>query len=184
MILDLEEYVDRIAQRTVDNAKYIRQASMQRRDQVTDLHGVEFTRPSDPSIPASFFITVSRDMTYLEMFEFKLIIQPFTQLSPSVQPVIVPVAESGYRLSVDGVDVTAYLAAQYNGWIGGEGIYPSPVDGENYDLLEAACDLRAAGRIEDAEKIVSPGYKRIQVSGTSLFTVTLVLFERHAHVNR
>lgn len=184
MELTIEQAIDRLAQRSIDHSNYIRRASLQRRDQVTDLHGVEFTRSADPSIPAQFFVTLSRDMTYLEMFEFKLIIQPYTQLAPNVQPVIVPVADSGYRVSVDGIDVSAYLAAQHNGWIGGEGIYPSTQDGINYDLLEAACDMRAAGRIADAERIVAPGYKRIQVSGKSLFNATLVLFLKHAHVNR
>lgn len=184
MELELQEVIERLGARTVANSQYIRQASLQRRDQVTDLHGVEYTRASDPNLPATFYITVSRDMTYLERFGCKLIIQPYTQLAPDVKPVIVPVAESGFRMSIDGVDVTAYLAAQHGGWIGGEGIYPSAEDNRNYDFLEAACDMRAAGRIEDAEKIVQPGYKRIQVSGTSLFMVTLVLFLKHAHVNR
>ena len=184
MELGLEEVIERIGARTVENTKYIRQATLQRRDQVTDLHGVEYTRAADPTIPATFYITVSRDMTYLERFGCKLIIQPYTQLAPNVRPVIVPVAESGFRLSIDGVDVSAYLAAQHGGWIGGEGVYPGVDADRNYDFLEAACDMRAAGRIADAEKIVSPGYKRIEVSGTSLFMVTLVLFLKHAHVNR
>lgn len=184
MILEMDEYVDRIAARTVSNTKYIRQSTLQRRDQVTDLHGVEYTRAVDPAIPATFYVTVSRDMVYLERFGFKLIIAPYTQLTPDVPPVIVPVADSGYRVSVDDVDVTPYLAAQHDGWIGGQGVFPSLDPDENYDLLEAACDMRAAGDPDLAEIIVAPGYKKIEVSGTSLFMVTLVLFLKHSHTNR
>lgn len=184
MIFELDEYVDRIAERTVNNTKYIRQSSLQRRDQVTDLLGVEYTRAVDPGLPATFYVTVSRDMVYLERFGFKLIISPYSQLSPTKPPVIVPVASSGYRVKVDGVDVTAYLAAQHDGWIGGEGVFPSLDPDANYDLLEAACDMRAAGDINLAERVVSPGYKKIEVSGESLFMVTLVIFLKHSHANR
>lgn len=183
MDLGLGQYLERLAAVTIDNRERLDQSMYQRRDQTTDLHGVEYTRQAGPGAPAVFFVSISRDMIYLSRFEFKLLIAPYTQLSPSSDPVIVPVSQSGFRVAVDGVDVSAYLAAQHNGWIGGEGVYPSLDVDKNYDLLEASSDMRAEGNVDLAEKIVSPGYKRIQVSGTSLFTCTLQLTCKFSHVN-
>lgn len=184
MELSLGQYLDRIASRVVDNREKLDQSMLQRRDQMTDLHGVEYTRQAGPGAPAVFYVSISRDMIYLSRFEFKLLIAPYTQLSPSGPPVVVPIDQSGFRVSVDGVDVSAYLAAQHNGWIGGEGVYPSLDVDKNYDLLEASSDMRAAGQTELAEIIVSPGYKQIQVSGTSLFTCTMQLTCKFSHANR
>ena len=184
MILSQQEYIDKIAARTVHNTKLIRQDYLQRRDQGSDLHGVEFTRAAGPGAPATFFVSLSQDMTYIERFDFKLLIGPYTMLSPTKPPEVVPVDHSGFRVSVDGVDISAYLAAQYGGWIGGEGVYPSLQVDRNYDLLEVASDMYAEGNDQIAERIVAQGYKRIAVSGTSLFTCTLVAFVKHAHANR
>lgn len=184
MILDFEEYVDRIAEQTVDNTQLLKQDLRQRRDQVTDTHGVYFTGQGQGDIPASFYISISPDMVYLERFEFKLIIQPWTQLSPSSDPVIVPVTSSGWRITVDDIDVSAYLAAQYGGWIGGEGIYPTLDVDRNYDLLEVASDMAAEGRMDAVDRLTRSGYKRISVYGTSLFYATLVLYNKYSHSNR
>lgn len=184
MILSLDEHLGRLTARVVDNREKIERDLLQRRDQVTDLHGVEFTRNAAQGVPAVFFVSISPDMTYLTRFEFKLLISQYTQFSPTEEPIVVPVDKSGYRVSVDGVDVSAYLAAQHDGWISGEGVYPSLDIEKMYDLLEASSDMRADGNIELAERVVAPGYKRIEVSGTSLFTVTMQLTCKFGHANR
>ena len=184
MELTIDEYLNRIAARVVDNKEKLSRSLLQRRDMVTDLHGVEYTRNGGPKAPATFFLSISMDMIYLSRFGFKLLISPYTELSPTSDPTVVPLASSGFRVHVDGVDVSAYLAAQYDGWIGGEGIYPSLDPGDVYDLLEASSDLRAEGNVELAEKIVSPGYKKIEVFGTCLFTARLQPECSFSHTNR
>ncbi len=89
-----------------------------------------------------------------------------------------------FRVSIEGVDITPFLAAQYNDWIDGEGIYPVIDIGKDYDILEVASDLRAQGRYEDAEKLVSAGYKRVEISSSSPFQVTLVNYLKYNHLNR
>lgn len=184
MELTVEEYLNRIAARVADNKEKLSRSLLQRRDMVTDLHGVEYTRNGGPGAPATFYLSISSDMIYLSRFGFKLLLSPYTELSPTSPPHVVPIDTSGFRVHVDGVDVSPYLAAQYDGWIGGEGIYPSMEAGDVYDLLEASSDMRAEGDIELAEKIVSPGYKKIEVIGTSLFTARLQPTCTFSHTNR
>ncbi|MGL4695171.1 hypothetical protein [Enterococcus larvae] len=69
----LNKMAERIADRTEEN----RQSQLQRRNQVVDIYGMEFTRQGDSSHPATFYISVSPDLIYYERFEFKIIIQPF-----------------------------------------------------------------------------------------------------------
>lgn len=89
-----------------------------------------------------------------------------------------------FTVSVDGIDITPYLAAQYDSWIDGEGVYPSLDIGKDYDLLQVACDLRAEGRYEDAETLMKAGYKEIEISSSSPFQSTLVLYLKYNHLNR
>lgn len=78
MILTTQEALVRVAERTVENTKDINQKNRQRRHQVVDMYGVEYTRQGDGGAPATFYVSISPDMVFLERFEFKLIIQPFT----------------------------------------------------------------------------------------------------------
>ena len=68
----------RMAERIIDGLQHDRQNQNQRRNQVVDLYGVEYTRQGDSSNPATFYISVSPDMVYYERFEFKIIVQPFS----------------------------------------------------------------------------------------------------------
>ncbi|WP_321383205.1 hypothetical protein [uncultured Enterococcus sp.] len=69
----LNKMAERVADRTIEN----RQDQLQRRNQVVDMYGMEFTRQGDSEHPAAFYISVSPDIIYYERFEFKIIIQPF-----------------------------------------------------------------------------------------------------------
>lgn len=89
-----------------------------------------------------------------------------------------------FRISVNGVDVTEYLMAQYGSWIDGEGIYPSTEIEEDYDLLRVASVLTAEGRTEDADKLLSAGYKPVSISSSKPFQAMLVEYTRYSHTNR
>lgn len=77
MILTQEEAIVRISERVAENKNRIDRMLKQRRNQVVDLYGVEYTRQGAANAPAHFYISISPDMVYLERFEFKLIITPF-----------------------------------------------------------------------------------------------------------
>lgn len=83
MIMTEWEAVERVADRVVENTKDIKQKNRQRRHQVVDMYGVEFTRQGANGSPAQFYLSISPDMVYMERFEFKLIIQPFTMYAGS-----------------------------------------------------------------------------------------------------
>lgn len=167
----LNEYINRIAENTVRNKEQLLQDIRQRRNQVVDLQGVEYTRVGTEEYQPSFYVSISPDMIYLERFEFKLIVENATG--------------STFRVSVDGVDITAYLMAQYDGqWITGDGIYPSMDIHRNYDILEAASDMYAEGKDELANALVRPGYKKITISSDEPFTVTLHGYWKYSHMNR
>lgn len=241
MILTQQQAIERLSEKVYDNTQSIRQSLRQRRNQVVDIYGDEFTRSADSGTPARFYVSISPDMIYLERFEFKLLIQPFASYSSgmesaevvvndtslSVSDTSIAVAESGtshivtpdphkhnvspnphkhttvphthnmtsgitltpvtasnFRVYIEGIDVTAYLMAQYGSWIDGEGVYPSLAIGEDYDLLEVACDLMAEGRTADANKLTRSGYKEVRITGDAPFQATLVLYLKYSHCLR
>lgn len=241
MIITEQEAIERIAEQTVRNKERWSQALKQRRHQVVDMYGVEYTRAGDANNPARFYISISPDMVYLERFEFKLIINAFLStggartsavslevegggsadcipdstidaivngtysgggsedepsgeggsISPNphshtIVPGItsIPTTASDFRVRVEGIDVTPYLAAQYGGWISGEGVYPSLDIGKDYDLLEVASDLVGEGRKDLADKITRSGYKAIEITSGSPFSCTYVSYIKLSHQNR
>lgn len=243
MILSRDEALLRTMERTAENQKRIERSLRQRRNQVVDLYGVEYTRQGAANSPARFYISISPDMVYLERFEFKLIVQPFAStvggigmttltasgggggydvvtpedlddilnssgcsdypddtggsggpvgISPnphdhSVIPGITlqTTTANDFRVKVEGIDITPYLMAQYGGaWLNGEGVYPSLDIGEDYDILEVASDLIGEGRKADADKLVRSGYKAIEITAGSPFSITLVNYLKYSHLNR
>ena len=214
------EALERVAQVTAKNATLLRQNYTQRRDAPVDLYGIEFYRHGDANYPATFYISITPDMVYMERFEFKLIIQSFmstageigeTDLSAgpyatvqeprlilsdqAVTPnphthTITPglsstaVTASDFRVKIEGIDVTPYLMAQYDGWISGEGIYPSLDINKNYDILQVASDLVAEGNASGADLLTSSGYKKVEISSGSPFDVVLVNYLKMSHANR
>lgn len=230
------EALERVARATAKNAKDIRQENAQRRNQVVDLYGVEYYRQGDANYPATFYISISPDMVYMERFEFKLIIQAFASTAGTVgeatvtvdptslsgesgdpdvrnevlslpegsgispnphshttQPhthavtsgmSMIPTTASDFRVSVEGIDVTPYLMAQYDAWISGEGVYPMLDVAHNYDLLQVASDLLTEGEKAKADTITRAGYKKIEISSGSPFSVVLVLYSKYSHLNR
>ena len=88
-----------------------------------------------------------------------------------------------FGIKVEGIDITPYLMAQGT-WVNGEGIFPSEGILDNYDLLEVASDMMAEGRESDVEKLLSPGYKVVEISSDSPFQVILVLYLKYSNTNR
>lgn len=244
MIITEQEAIERVAEQTVRNKERWSQTLKQRRHQVVDMYGVEYTRAGDANNPARFYISISPDMVYLERFEFKLIINPFLSTGGSMTSAVsltvsgggsvdcitnqeidsivnsgnsgnsgdsgnsgnsgeegsvspnphahsiipgitsIPTTASDFRVRVEGIDVTPYLIAQYGSWIHGQGVYPSLDIGKDYDLLEVASDMVGEGRTAQADAITHPGYKAIEITSGSPFTVTLVNYLKYSHLNR
>lgn len=253
-MITIDQAINRIAEKTYENTRDINRKNLQRRHQVVDLYGVEYTRMGDANSPADIFISISPDMEYIERFQFKLIIGSFASsigsLSGGVSgdtgdtsltaggeataTVIDPV-ESTYNISFsdggvtpnphshsldniqisatpgitktfvptsavfhvivfdpytdpdasNGVDITAYLAAQYgNSWIAGQGVYPSLKIDEDYDILQVACDAEGLGRTALRKLLTDPGYKGFRITCDYPFSVTWVNYLKYSHVNR
>lgn len=223
---DIEDSISKIAEKVYDLIKYKDSSLTQRRNLVTDMYGVEFTRQATADHPATFYISLTPDLVYLERFQFKLIISPFqstvgsvsvgtltvddTKITPTVgadgsvslspnphshtvqgtMNVSAGMTEtepsaSDFRVKIEGIDITAYLMAQYsNKWITGSGVFPDSSIGHDYDILEVASDLTGEGRTSDADTLLAPGYKKVEISGSTAFAVTMVLYLKLSHVNR
>ncbi|EOL50651.1 hypothetical protein [Enterococcus caccae] len=212
--------LNKMAERIADRTSESKQGQLQRRNQVVDIYGMEFTRQGDTNHPATFYISVSPDLIYYERFEFKIIVQPFAMpigADGATGSTTVQVNETGltvnqntispnphkhttlphnhplsagvslftssvsdFEVWIEGIDVTPYLKAQYNGdWIDGEGVFP--VKGlSNYDLLKAVGFMPTWQR----GAILTPGYKKVELKGTGVFNATLVNYLKYSHVNR
>ncbi|WP_249274525.1 hypothetical protein [Candidatus Enterococcus clewellii] len=77
MRITYESALGKLAERVADRTEENRQGQLQRRNQVVDIYGMEFTRQGDTNHPATFYISVSPDIVYYERFEFKIIVQSF-----------------------------------------------------------------------------------------------------------
>lgn len=97
---------------------------------------------------------------------------------------LTPITADDFRVYLEGIDITAYLMAQYGRWIDGEGVYPSLDINKNYDILEVACDMMAEGREADVNKLTHAGYKEVRVTANAPFQVTLVNYIKLSNMNR
>lgn len=105
MLLTQDEFVSRIAERVVDNKDLLSRSMRQRRNQAVDLMGIEYTRQGGAGVPASFYLSISPDMVYMERLEFKLIIQPFTSTSGVSTGVTIPQLQPT-SLTITGGQIT------------------------------------------------------------------------------
>lgn len=253
-MITIDQAINRIAEKTYENTRDINRKNLQRRHQVVDLYGVEYSRIGDSVSPADIFISISPDMEYIERFQFKLIIGSFVSsigsLSGSVTgstgetsltaggdatATVIDPDESTYDISfagggvtpnphdhslsgisisatpgvtktyvpssavfhvivfdpytdptaANGVDITAYLSAQYNNqWIAGEGVYPSLKIDQDYDILQVACDAEGLGNTALRKLLTDPGYKGFRITCDYPFSVTWVNYLKYSHVNR
>lgn len=95
---------------------------------------------------------------------------------------------NSWRVKIHGVDITAYLMAQHDGnWITGEGIFPTNTlaDEEDfYDILAVASDMIAEGNTANANKLLAPEFKKVEVISDAPFAVTAHLYYKYSVVNR
>lgn len=85
MILTQEQAILRLSEKVYDNTRNIRQKDRQRRQTFQDLYGVEMTRQGDSATPATFYVSITSDMVFMERFEFKIVIQPFASYSNGME---------------------------------------------------------------------------------------------------
>lgn len=165
-MISYDQALTAIAERTVENRRQLKNSKNQRRASFVDLYGVEFLRQGDANNPATFYISVSPDLTYYERFAFKFQIMPFvTSVSSGTGSANLSVTESSsgvhtitpnphthnlvkglsfanttseeWRVVIGGVDITAYLMEQHDGdWIDGEGVYPNGNIGSEADFYD------------------------------------------------
>ena len=266
-MITFENAITKLAERLSDQREAKRNVSLQRRNQVVDIYGMEFTRQGDEGKPATFYISISPDLIYFERFEFKIIIESFKTpiATDGIRPEFVRVRDTeliiqdaaafntggtgltvageglmtninaispnphthdltpnphhhtipahGHHLNpnphhhetdahghtivagmsyfkstatnfeiwIDGdIDLTPYFKAQFpDQWIDGEGIFPE-AGTANYDVLEAVGYMDESMR----QRILTPGYKKIEVKGDGIFNATLVNYLKYPHVNR
>lgn len=152
---------------------------VQRRNAVVDQYGYEFHRQGDKDNPAEIGISISPDLIYFERFEWKLILSPF-KYHDGKKLQTIPSNTRNLTIKIDGIDLTPYFKAQYNGlWIGGSGVYPN-ADLGTYDVLRAVSLMDKA----EQEKVLKPGYKKVTVTADGPFDITLVNYLKYSHVNR
>ena len=86
--MTIDEALNILAEYTSDNYRDLNRKNLQRRNQVVDMYGEHSTQYSTGT--ARFYISVGKDLVYLERFQFKLIIEPFkapiSSDTTSIQP--------------------------------------------------------------------------------------------------
>lgn len=96
-----------------------------------------------------------------------------------------------WSIKIDGVDITPYLLEQHDKAVlfdEGEGVYPSndlTDDIENfYDILDVVSVMIAEGNDEDAEILLRPRLKRVQIFSDAPFGIDAYLYMKYSHLNR
>lgn len=102
----VENAIQRIAERTVDNTTELLKTRRQRRTEFTDLFGIPHTAQGDSATPAAFYISISKDMIYELQFCFKLVIQPFNMTVGNGGTDSALVTVKGRNLTTNGTTIT------------------------------------------------------------------------------
>lgn len=186
-LISYEQYMNMIAERTLDNTKQLKRGVHQRRNGMEDLYGVCFSAHATEAdkqgrYNAKFYVSLSPDYVYLHRFAFKFVIMP------SIVEDEDPSEGRDWRMSIAGIDVTAYLKEQQNGdWIEGEGIYPNnrlETLEDFYDILDVVSVMIAEGDTSNAEAIISPVFKPVVISSKKPFSVDAYLYLKYSNMNR
>lgn len=198
-VITLDQYLNSIAEKTLDNSRQLKRDVHQRRNGMEDLYGVCFsahaTEPKSGRYTARFYISLSPDYVYLHRFAFKFVIMP------SITEGEDPSEGRDWRVSigtkkVNGVyvpvDVTDYLKEQQDippedPLFEGEGVYPSNQldDREDfYDILDVVSVMYAEGEDDSAEAIIKPIFKPVEISSVKPFSVDAYLYLKYSNCNR
>lgn len=198
-VITLDQYLNSIAEKTLDNSRQLKRDVHQRRNGMEDLYGVCFsahaTEPKSGRYTARFYISLSPDYVYLHRFAFKFVIMP------SITEGEDPSEGRDWRVTigtkkVNGVyvpvDVTDYLKEQQDippedPLFEGEGVYPSNQldDREDfYDILDVVSVMYAEGEDDSAEAIIKPIFKPVEISSVKPFSVDAYLYLKYSNTNR
>ena len=226
-LMTINEYMNMLSERTVDNTKRLKRGVTQRRNGMEDLYGICFSAYGDSVTPASFYISLSPDYVYLQRLAFKFVIKPFvttvkgatdsatvgvdaTGLYPDGAGGVIPnphthgtqphthniidgvafihTTSTEWRVRIAGIDITPYLIEQQDGaWITGEGIFPNDrlEDVRDfYDILDVASVMMAEGRDADANKLISPNFKKVEIVSNAPFGVDAYYYTKVSTTNR
>ena len=198
-VITLDQYLNSIAERTIDNKQQLKRSVHQRRNGMEDLYGVCFsahaTEPKSGRYTARFYISLSPDYVYLHRFAFKFVIMP------SIIEGEDPSEGRDWRVTIGTkkvndeyvpVDVTDYLKEQQDippedPLFEGEGVYPSNKldDREDfYDILDVVSVMYAEGDDDSAEAIIKPIFKPVEISSVKPFSVDAYLYLKYSNTNR
>lgn len=167
---ELGSYLERLAGRSEHMRKHRHYELFQRRNQIVDQFGVELNPIySNGHKKAEVFISISPDLLYYSKWEFKIVIEQNGHTLAHY-----------YDMKIAGVPVTTLFKAQYGGWWCWEpGFYPNS-GLACYDVLKA-CGLMSK---ENREKILSPGYKRIEMTAENSFDMKIINYLKYSFVSR
>lgn len=184
----LDQYLNALSERIVDNNKQLKRSIHQRRNGMEDLYGICFSAHATEAdedtgrYNARFYISLSPDYVYLHRLAFKFVIMP------SIVEDEDPSEGRDWRVSIASRDITAYLQEQHDGeWISGEGIYPSnklETKEDFYDILDVASVMVAEGKDTDASALLSPVFKPVVISSKKPFSVDAYFYAKYSTVNR
>lgn len=198
-VITLDQYLNSVAEKTLDNSRQLKRDVHQRRNGMEDLYGVCFsahaTEPKSGRYTARFYISLSPDYVYLHRFAFKFVIMP------SIIEGEDPSEGRDWRVTIGTkkvndvyvpVDVTDYLKEQQDippedPLFEGEGVYPSNKldDREDfYDILDVVSVMYAEGEDDSAEAIIKPIFKPVEISSVKPFSVDAYLYLKYSNCNR
>ena len=190
-MITLEQALNIIGERTLDNREMLKQARRQRRSNYTESYGLPFRMRTKNNKDFETRLYVANDMLYWERFQFKLLVETDGVIDD--RKFTFGIA----RLNDDGeqsgtIDLTDYLSEQHGSWITGEGYYPSEEIGDEdadaddfYDVLDACCLLHAEEQDSDINKILGAGTKIITIhSDTECDNIEFIPYYKYNHVNR
>lgn len=188
--ITLDQYLNSIAEKTLDNSRQLKRDVHQRRNGMEDLYGVCFsahaTEPKSGRYTARFYISLSPDYVYLHRFAFKFVIMP------SITEGEDPSEGRDWRVEIGGQDITDYLKEQQDippedPLFEGEGVYPSNKldDREDfYDILDVVSVMYAEGEDDSAEAIIKPIFKPVEISSVKPFSADAYLYLKYSNTNR
>lgn len=105
MRVSYEQFLNRLAEKTVDNSRQLRRGVQQRRNGMEDLYGVEFTHNGDANHPATFYISISPDLVYYERFAFKFVIGAYESSVSGVSLGEATIGETELTLSGGDINI-------------------------------------------------------------------------------
>ena len=142
--MTIDQAINVLAERTYDNKKDLERKNLQRRNSVVDIYG-ERQYVNSPG-NAYFYVSLSKDMVYLERFQFKLVFSgltaPFNTSSSGITTDVL-LTTDGQTISPErhnhGViyDMSGVTVAQLPADSKVNGVYISTPDGTLVDVTAA-----------------------------------------------